>query len=44
MNHPQEHTLPFVPRQQPIQQSVAAPDDLAGHQDDRVHDEVDPKV
>src|SRR5438270_9125836 len=41
VDHPQEHTLPLVPRQESIQQAMAAPDDLAGHQDDRVHEPLE---
>src|SRR3954451_13009301 len=40
-DHPQEHTLPLVPRQQPVQQPVASADDLAGHHDDRVHEPLE---
>src|SRR4051812_43903339 len=40
-DHAQEHPLPLVPRQQPIQQSVASSDDLAGHQNDRVHEPLE---
>src|SRR3954471_23591942 len=41
MNDTQEHPLPLVPRQQPVEQPVAAADDLAGHQDDRVHEPLE---
>src|SRR3954468_20157956 len=44
-DHPQEHPLPLVPRPQPVQQPTTAPDDLAGHQDQRVDEplELHPK-
>src|SRR6202042_3269389 len=41
MNHSQEHTLPTVPRQQPVQQPVTPLNDLARHQDDRVHERLE---
>src|SRR6185437_3199932 len=41
MDHSQEHTLPLVPRQQPVQQAVTSPNDLARHQDDRVHERLE---
>jgi hypothetical protein len=38
MNHSQKHTLRLVPRQQPVQQPVTPLNDLARHQEDRVHE------
>src|SRR3954464_8296154 len=41
MNHSQEHSLPLVPRQQSVQQAVTSLNDLARHQDDRVHERLE---
>src|SRR5512135_2575207 len=41
VHHPQEHSLPLVPRQQSVDQPTSALDDLARHQNDRVDESLE---